>query len=61
MGDDLASNVVLAPRLRDHALMGEWKDNRDCHIKPDLMLIYPKQDAATFRLVRLGSHRELGA
>ncbi|WLV67219.1 type II toxin-antitoxin system YafQ family toxin [Pseudomonas aeruginosa] len=48
------------PRHRDHALTGDWKDHRDCHVKPDLVLIYQKPDADTLRLVRLGSHSELG-
>ncbi|MDE0126159.1 MAG: type II toxin-antitoxin system mRNA interferase toxin, RelE/StbE family [Bryobacterales bacterium] len=39
---------------------GEWKDLRDCHLRPDLLLIYQKSDAGTLRLVRLGSHSELG-
>jgi mRNA interferase YafQ len=33
---------------------------RDCHIRPDLVLIHEKPDAHTLRLVRLGSHSELG-
>lgn len=33
---------------------------RLCHVKPDLVLIYQKPDAETLRLVRLGSHSELG-
>ena len=45
---------------QDQPLTGEWKDNRDCHIKPDLVLIYQKPDGKTIRLVRLGSHSELG-
>jgi mRNA interferase YafQ len=56
----LASDLPLEPRHRDHALTGEWKDHRDCHIKPDLVLIYRKPDKATLQLVRLGSHSELG-
>ena len=32
---------------------------RECHIKPDLPLIYRKPDAGTLRLARLGSHSEL--
>ncbi|MCW5584238.1 MAG: type II toxin-antitoxin system mRNA interferase toxin, RelE/StbE family, partial [Gammaproteobacteria bacterium] len=38
----------------------EWADHRDCHIKPDLVLIYRKPDDDTLELVRLGSHSELG-
>jgi len=56
----LAKDEALAVRLRDHALAGEWKDHRDCHIRPDLVLIYRKPDAETLQLVRLGSHSELG-
>ncbi|OYV37396.1 MAG: YafQ family addiction module toxin [Rhodospirillales bacterium 20-64-7] len=58
--DLLANDQPLEVRLRDHALTGEWKDHRDCHIKPDLVLIYQKQDTDILRLVRLGSHSELG-
>nr|AFR44028.1 addiction module toxin protein [uncultured bacterium] len=36
----LAGDQPLEPRHRDHALTGDWKDHRDCHVKPDLVLIY---------------------
>ena len=55
----LAEDRPLAERHRDHALSGEWKDHRDCHIKPDLVLIYIKPDAERLQLIRLGSHSEL--
>ena len=55
----LAADLPLESRHRDHALTGNWKDHRDCHIKPDLVLIYQKPGADTLRLVRLGSHSEL--
>jgi mRNA interferase YafQ len=55
----LAADVPLPERLRDHALTGDWKDHRDCHIRPDLVQIYRKPDAQTLDLVRLGSHGEL--
>src|SRR6266851_2273803 len=38
----------------------EWSDHRDCHIRPDLVLIYRKPDDDSLELVRLGSHSELG-
>ncbi len=56
----LANDQPLEARHRDHALTGDWKDHRDCHLKPDLVLIYQKPDDDTRRLVRLGSHPELG-
>jgi mRNA interferase YafQ len=56
----LAADAPLPPRYSDHPLIGEWKDHRDCHIRPDLVLIYRKPDAESLELVRLGSHSELG-
>ena len=56
----LQADEPLAERFRDHALTGEWNECRDCHMRPDLVLIYQKTDDATLRLVRLGSHSELG-
>lgn len=56
----LANDKLLEPKHRDHALTGDWKDHRDCHIKPDLVLIYRKPDVERLQLVRLGSHSELG-
>lgn len=58
--DCLANDRPLEPHYCDHPLAGEWKDHRDCHIKPDLVLIYQKPDEGIIRLVRLGSHSELG-
>ena len=55
----LADDLPLETRQQDHALTGNWKDFRDCHLKPDLVLIYGKPDDQTLRLVRLGSHTEL--
>lgn len=55
----LATDEPLAEKHRDHGLTGDWKNCRDCHIKPDLILIYQKPDPETLLLVRLGSHSEL--
>jgi mRNA interferase YafQ len=56
----LAGDETLPERNHDHALSGDWKDHRDCHIKPDLILIYRKPDDEWLELIRLGSHSELG-
>ncbi|MDD2769650.1 MAG: type II toxin-antitoxin system YafQ family toxin [Methylococcus sp.] len=56
----LACDQPLEPRHHDHALTGDWKDHRDCHIKPDLLLIYRNPDDEVLQLVRIGSHSELG-
>jgi mRNA interferase YafQ len=55
----LANDQRLEPRHHDHALSGEWKDYRNCHVKPDLVLIYQKYGADVLTLIRLGFHSEL--
>jgi mRNA interferase YafQ len=55
----LAEDKSLPARNRDHPLGGEWQDHRECHLKPDLLLIYRKPDAEVLQLIRLGSHSEL--
>ena len=54
----LAVGKLLDPRLRDHALIGQWQPSRDCHIEPDWILIYTT-DEATLRLERTGTHSDL--
>lgn len=55
----LINDRALEPRHRDHELGGGWKGYRECHVKPDLLLVYRKCDADTLRLARLGSHSEI--
>jgi len=65
--DSLVSEVVslltedkpLSENSRGHSLSGQWDDCRECHLKPDLLLIYRKPDVGILQLVRLGSHSEL--
>lgn len=56
----LANDDPIPTRYHDHHLTGNWKDFRDCHLKPDLVLIYKKTEENSLILVRLGSHSELG-
>lgn len=58
----LQADESLPERYRDHALTSNWVGHRDCHIKPDLVLIYKKTNEGELlilQLVRLGSHSEL--
>ena len=48
----------LPEKYRDHALTGNWQDYRDCHIKPDQVLIY-RIHVVTIELHRMGTHAEL--
>jgi mRNA interferase YafQ len=56
----LIADTPPPARNHDHALSGNWRDHRDCHIRPDLVLIYRLPGAGTLELVRLGSHSSLG-
>lgn len=55
----LAADSPLPAANRDHVLSGNWVDCRECHVRPDLLLIYRKPDPDTLQLLRLGSHSEL--
>jgi len=55
----LVNDQPLEARYSDHDLSGEWAGYRECHVRPDLLLIYRKSDVDTLRLARLGSHSEL--
>ena len=56
----LASGKSLSSKHRDHKLSGEFSMYRECHIKPDLLLIYQiKNDILVLVLINIGSHSEL--
>jgi len=38
----LANDEPLPEKYRDHALSGNWKGHRECHISPDWLLVYKK-------------------
>jgi mRNA interferase YafQ len=49
---------TLPEKYVDHVLSGNWQGYRDCHVKPDLVLIY-KVDTNSLKLARIGTHSEL--
>ncbi|WQT57302.1 type II toxin-antitoxin system YafQ family toxin [Helicobacter pylori] len=56
--ENLGNQIPLDKRFKDHALSGTYKGCRECHIKPNVLLVYRvKNNVLT--LVRLGSHSEL--
>jgi mRNA interferase YafQ len=54
----LCSRQPLPPELRDHALSGEWKGCRDCHVSPDGIVIYERAENNLI-LYRTGTHAGL--
>lgn len=57
----LANDIPLPAKHRDHALTGNWRNHRECHIKPDWLLVYRKtdDDGLILLLVRAATHSEL--
>ena len=67
----LAEDQPLPAERRDHALTGEFSGLRECHIHPDWLLIYSKEDIVTtakdtatkelhiLNLIRTGTHADL--
>ncbi|MBP5789279.1 MAG: type II toxin-antitoxin system YafQ family toxin [Neisseriaceae bacterium] len=54
----LLNNKQMAKKYCDHDLKHDWNGFRECHILPDLLLIYKQKDDI-IHLVRIGSHSEL--
>lgn len=58
--DKLADEIPLDSKYRDHALTGNYKEFRECHIEPDWLLIYRKDTyILELFLFRTGSHADL--
>ncbi len=56
----LAQGKLLDPIYKDHELRGKFKGFRECHIKPDWLLIYYiEEQILTLILVDTGSHSDL--
>ena len=56
----LAENEELNEKYKDHKLTGNFKDLKECHVKPDLLLIYKiNDDVLELALVHVGNHNSL--
>ncbi len=56
----LAEGKPLDAKYLDHPLHGEYEGARECHLCPDLLLIYEIRDnVLELLLLRIGSHSEL--
>ena len=56
--DTLRIPELLPPQNADHNLTGNYAGYRECHIKPDWLLIY-QQDQQELLLYRTGTHADL--
>ncbi len=56
----LASGKKLSAKYRDHKLTGNLKDFRECHLAPDILLLYQiDDDLLVLVLVSVGNHAQL--
>lgn len=58
--DWLSDGIVLRPKYRDHELSGNYAGFRECHIRPDWLLIYMvEEEKLILTATRTGSHSDL--
>lgn len=55
----LIYDLTMPAKFCNHALSGNKKHLMDCHIKPDLVLLYEYPNDQDLILHRLGTHSEL--
>mgnify|MGYP002624328998 FL=1 len=56
----IASGEPLEEKFQDHQLSGKLKEYRDCHVRPDLVLIYKiEEEVLLLSAFRIGSHSEV--
>ena len=56
----LSRGEALPEQFRDHALTGFMSDSRECHLAPDILLVYSIQDSIlTLTLIDIGKHSQL--
>lgn len=56
----LAKMETLSEKNKDHQLIDEWKDFRECHIEPDWLLIYKIENKELILFATAtGSHSDL--
>lgn len=56
--DILVNGQELSPKFKDHELTGNMKGYRECHIKPDWLLVYDIEDDI-LTLYRTGTHSDI--
>jgi mRNA interferase YafQ len=54
----LARGKKVDAKYRDHSLLGDYRDCRECHIEPDWLLIYMITETELV-LIRTGTHTDL--
>ncbi|OGI00626.1 MAG: hypothetical protein A2Y25_04550 [Candidatus Melainabacteria bacterium GWF2_37_15] len=57
---DLINEISLVPKHKDHNLVGNYNNHRECHVKPNWLLVYQIcEEEKIIKFIRTGSHSEL--
>jgi mRNA interferase YafQ len=54
----LVNSKRLDKKYKDHSLLGDYRDCRECHIEPDWLLVYTRTETELV-LIRTGTHTDL--
>ena len=58
--DRLLEQIPLPEKYRDHPLVGDYTGFRECHVRPDWLLIYTiKAERLVLTCMRTGTHSDL--
>ena len=58
--DTLRQNIPLEAKYKDHNLIGSYSEFRECHIQPNWLLVYLKNNnTLTLTLIDTGSHSDI--
>ena len=58
--DTLRQGKTLDMRYQDHELQGKYKGFRECHIRPDWLLVYiVEKDVLVLTLTDTGTHSDI--
>ena len=58
--ETVATNIRIEERFCDYGLTGNYADHRECHVLPDLLLIYRiYKNILIFEPVNTGIHSDL--
>ena len=55
---NLIDEIELDKKYLDHKLIGDFKDFKECHLKPNWLLVY-KTDSQDIKFARLGTHQQI--
>jgi len=56
----VVADAPLPGRYADYPMKGRYASCRNCHLRPDLVLVYRKRGSDALEFGRIGFHAQLG-